>query len=110
MDTDADLGRECEGIVAMRTRFDGEAPYVGNEGVLLALNESLDELDRLQKAYPHFCQDGHPPIGHSDSEHEMCPLCRVVAIATRMATDRTYERGDAVEHLREVLGEFDGLE
>lgn len=27
-------------------------------------------------AYPHMCRDGHQQIGHSDSEHEQCPLCR----------------------------------
>lgn len=27
-------------------------------------------------AYPHMCRDGHTEIGHSDSEHERCPLCR----------------------------------
>ncbi len=29
--------------------------------------------------YPHMCRDGHPEIGHSDSEHEQCPLCRLNA-------------------------------
>lgn len=29
--------------------------------------------------YPHMCRDGHAEIGHSDNEHEMCPLCRAVA-------------------------------
>lgn len=27
----------------------------------------------------HICQDGHAPIRHNDSEHEMCPLCRALA-------------------------------
>jgi len=29
--------------------------------------------------YPHMCRDGHQQIGHRDSEHEMCPLCRALA-------------------------------
>lgn len=29
--------------------------------------------------YPHMCRDGHQQIGHRDSEHEMCPLCREIA-------------------------------
>lgn len=29
--------------------------------------------------YPHMCRDGHQEIGHRDSEHEMCPLCRALA-------------------------------
>ena len=28
------------------------------------------------KPFPHWCRDGHEEIGHSDSEHEQCPLCR----------------------------------
>ena len=26
--------------------------------------------------YAHMCRDEHQQIGHSDSEHERCPLCR----------------------------------
>ncbi len=26
--------------------------------------------------YAHMCRDGHQQIGHNDSEHERCPLCR----------------------------------
>ena len=26
--------------------------------------------------YPHMCRDGHAEIGHRDSEHEQCPVCR----------------------------------
>lgn len=29
-------------------------------------------------SYPHMCRDDHIQIGHSDSEHEMCPLCRTL--------------------------------
>ena len=29
--------------------------------------------------YAHMCRDGHVQIGHNDSEHEMCPLCRALA-------------------------------
>lgn len=47
---DAKLGQECEGLIALKTHFTGEPPYVGNEGVLLALREALDELNRLRSA------------------------------------------------------------
>jgi len=30
-------------------------------------------------SYPHMCRDGHIQIGHADSEHEQCPLCRAMA-------------------------------
>jgi hypothetical protein len=47
---DAKLGQECESLIALKTHFTGEPPYVGNEGVLLALREALDDLKRLRVA------------------------------------------------------------
>lgn len=38
--------------------------------------------------YPHMCRDEHQQIGHSDSEHERCPLCRA---------------NDEIEYLKERL-------
>lgn len=29
-------------------------------------------------SYPHMCRMDHLQIGHSDSEHERCPLCRAL--------------------------------
>lgn len=34
--------------------------------------------------YPHMCRDGHQEIGHRDSEHEMCPLCKAEAEIARL--------------------------
>ena len=31
-------------------------------------------------SYPHMCRQDHIEIGHSDSEHEQCPLCRAIAL------------------------------
>jgi hypothetical protein len=43
--------------------------------------------------YPHMCRDGHPEIGHADSEHEQCPLCRTLAeLALALATFTEDER------------------
>lgn len=28
--------------------------------------------------YPHTCRDDHIEIGHSDSENERCPVCRLL--------------------------------
>lgn len=33
----------------------------------------------MSRNYAHMCQDEHIEIGHNDSEHEMCPLCRAIA-------------------------------
>ena len=38
-----------ESVLAMRTAFTGELPYVGWKGLGLALNESLDERDAYKK-------------------------------------------------------------
>lgn len=29
-------------------------------------------------SYPHMCRMDHVEIGHSDGEHEQCPLCRAI--------------------------------
>lgn len=29
-------------------------------------------------SYPHMCRDEHQQIGHGDSAHERCPLCRAM--------------------------------
>jgi len=31
----------------------------------------------MSERFAHVCQDGHQAIGHNDSEHELCPLCRM---------------------------------
>jgi hypothetical protein len=51
MRSDAALGQQCEGLIALKTHFTGEPPYVGNEGVLRALREALDELTRLRAMF-----------------------------------------------------------
>lgn len=43
---------------------------------LTALRKQIAEMERKQ--YAHMCRDGHQQIGHNDSEHERCPLCRVM--------------------------------
>ena len=64
------------------------------------LEEAEWERDRPQaNSYPHMCRDGHERIGHSDSEHEMCPLCRARA-------ERDEARRKALE---DALWEIDGL-
>jgi hypothetical protein len=35
----------------------------------------MSEKSKAFQDAPHFCQNGHPPIRHWDSEHESCPLC-----------------------------------
>lgn len=43
-----EAGTHVEAVIAMRTDFSGEPPYVGWKGLGLALNEALDERDRLR--------------------------------------------------------------
>jgi hypothetical protein len=31
----------------------------------------------MATTFPHMCRDGHIEIGHADSEHELCPMCRL---------------------------------
>ena len=45
--------------------------------------------------YPHMCRMNHVEIGHADSEHERCPLCRV--------NDRAWELEQQNAELRAAL-------
>jgi hypothetical protein len=46
-----------------------------------------------------MCRDGHVQIGHNDSEHELCPLCRcrsalaAISEAVALAEERTAKDG-----------------
>jgi hypothetical protein len=46
---DTEASEYVESVIAMRTGFTGDPPYVGWKGLGLALNEALDERDRLRK-------------------------------------------------------------
>src|SRR5690606_14460208 len=45
---DAEAATHVETVICTRTNFTGEPPYVGWEGLGLALREALDERDRLR--------------------------------------------------------------
>lgn len=45
---DREAAKYVESPICMRTNFTGDPPYVGWEGLGLALNEALDERDRLR--------------------------------------------------------------
>ena len=45
---DQELSR-LEEIIVMRTNFTGDPPYVGIDGLCLALKEALDERDKLRR-------------------------------------------------------------
>jgi len=47
---DAEAATYVETVICTRTGFTGDHPYVGWYGLGLALNEALDERDRLRKA------------------------------------------------------------
>lgn len=47
---DAEAANYVETVICMRTHFTGEPPYVGWQGLGLALREALDERDRLREA------------------------------------------------------------
>ena len=49
----------------------------------LALHARVAALEA--NSYPHMCRDEHEQIGHRDSEHEMCPVCRALGRVTRLA-------------------------
>jgi hypothetical protein len=42
--------------------------------------------------YAHMCRDDHLQIGHNDSEHEQCPVCRAQGWLNRLINN-WYEFG-----------------
>lgn len=72
----------------IKDRIGSEHPYctVAYQDVCRAIDREIRERTRaeaaeaevaeLKKRYPHMCRDEHQQIGHADSSHEMCPLCR----------------------------------
>ena len=45
---DREAATHVESVIAMRTGFTGDGPYVGWRGLGMALNEALDERDQLR--------------------------------------------------------------
>ncbi len=58
----------------------------------------------MRNEYARMCRDGHEEIGHNDSEHEMCPLCRAIA-DTRIAVIAERER--ILDLVSAYYGEWD---
>ena len=51
MKLDTEASNYVESPICMRTGFTGDPPYVGWKGLGLALNQALDERDRLKKIH-----------------------------------------------------------
>lgn len=63
-----ELGR-LESIICMRTNFTGDPPYVGIEGLCLALNQALDERDTLRDVVNEHLQPSEEEKRRFASEH-----------------------------------------
>lgn len=66
-------------------------------------------------SYAHMCRDGHIEIGHNDSEHELCPLCRMTGEAFRLqevldAASYYIDRLEAVQQRRVVRDMTEAME
>ncbi len=53
-----------------------------------------------REQYAHMCRDDHPQVGHNDSEHECCPVCRERDRADRAESNLAAERQarETLEH------------
>ena len=67
-----------------REEFNMQAGFEDNrEKNMMKQLDALEQEVRTEMnmfRYAHMCRDGHQQIGHNDSEHEMCPLCRALAL------------------------------
>lgn len=52
-----DTANALEVVVCMYTHFTGDPPYVGDEGLVLAIKEQADELTKF-----HNIMDAHPEL------------------------------------------------
>lgn len=57
--------------------------------------------DREGYIYGHMCRDDHLQIGHKDSEHEQCPLCRALGELERLHEKNGWQStADVIAQLR----------
>lgn len=72
-------------VSSLLTRYLTEAcdpaRLVPRQELLLLAQAQLNTLPVHSNRYAHMCRDEHIEIGHNDSEHEQCPLCREKAKA-----------------------------
>lgn len=61
-DLESQAARFVEAPIAMRTHFTGEPPYVGWEGLGLALTETLDELRAFRNEADPKTMTQKPPV------------------------------------------------
>jgi hypothetical protein len=54
-------------------------------------------------SYPHMCRSDHIQIGHHDSEHERCPLCRLRDALCHLMDERDVTYAVRVARAREAL-------
>jgi hypothetical protein len=115
MRSDAALGQQCEGLIALKTHFTGEPPYVGNEGVLLALREALDEFTRLRAMFAAATevQGDHEVLKYVTSGNAIpVTRCTVSAdlirqlVAARSATGRLSLDREQVKCIADELHAF----
>lgn len=110
---------EVEAVIVMRSRhFTGHEPYVGWEGLALALRKDYDELDRLREALQqeqHVTKilqaqaDGNTDVLHDEIERLREALRRIVeycandGLPNEIVAERVIDRID--EEARQALKE-----
>lgn len=57
---------------------------------------------RAVRRYAHMCRMDHEQIGHNDSEHEQCPLCRAQDERDVLSTELAEAKAE-IERMREAL-------
>ena len=67
-------------VASLSARYETSLNEVADERFILREENAVLKVN----SYPHMCRDGHETIGHSDGEHEMCPLCRALAEIERL--------------------------
>lgn len=88
---------------------DGQICAPSGDGNCVACSDNRGDTTSLERRavrrYAHMCRMDHEQIGHNDSEHEQCPLCRAQDERDALSTELAEAKAE-IERMREALLDF----
>jgi hypothetical protein len=90
---DQEAAIHVESVICTRTHFTGNPPYVGWQGLGLALNEVLDHRQELVKLLEEIVSAAGTQHHHSGNRDYSCKLCCKLFEANKILQRGVKERG-----------------
>jgi hypothetical protein len=88
---DSEAAHHVESVIAMRTGFTGDRPYVGWKGLGLALNEALDARDAAEARVTELT--AQLATARRDALEEAAEVCQKISNTDLVAANPPYEEG-----------------